>query len=118
MRQSGATCAGLRSCEAIEQADLDGDVSASRAASLELEALSRELSAAVGLHGRDRRLNDDVERARKTVSARIHDALSRIARAHPELGSHLTTSTLVGVHCSYQPNESIQWELGSRSAED
>jgi hypothetical protein len=53
--------------EAIEEADLDGDVSASEAASLALEGLTRQLSAATGLHGRDRRLDDDVERARKTV---------------------------------------------------
>jgi|GEM_PF-6552800 hypothetical protein len=69
--------------EIIEQADRNGDASASEAASKELEVLSRELSAAAGLHGRDRRLDDEVERARKTVSARIHDALSRIAFAHP-----------------------------------
>ena len=52
-----------------------------------------------------------VERARKTVSARIHDALARITVAHPALGSHLSTSTVLGVRCSYQPDESIQWEL-------
>jgi len=101
--------------EAIEQADLDGDVSASAAASLELEAVTRELSAATGLHGRDRRLDDDVERARKTVSARMRDVLSRIAIAHPALGSHLNESVLLGVRCSYQPNEPIRWDLGRRA---
>jgi hypothetical protein len=30
---------------------------------------------------------------------------------HPALGSHLTTSTLLGVRCSYQSNEAIRWEL-------
>jgi tetratricopeptide (TPR) repeat protein len=99
--------------ETIEQADRDGDASASGAASKELEVLSRELSAAAGLHGRDRRLDDEVERARKTVSARIHDALSRIAFAHPALGSHFSSAIVLGVRCSYQPSEPIQWQVGS-----
>jgi len=98
--------------EIIEQADRNGDASASEAASKELEVLSRELSAAAGLHGRDRRLDDEVERARKTVSARIHDALSRIAFAHPALGSHFSSAIALGVRCSYQPSEPIQWEVG------
>jgi hypothetical protein len=33
--------------------------------------------------------------------------LSRIAIAHPALGSHLNESVLLGVRCSYQPNEPI-----------
>jgi hypothetical protein len=97
----------------IEQADRDGDVSASQEAGPELEALTHELSAATGLHGRDRRLDDEVERARKTVSARIHDALSRITLVHPALGSHFHTAIVLGVRCSYRPNEAINWELGS-----
>jgi tetratricopeptide (TPR) repeat protein len=99
--------------EIIEQADRDDDADASQAASLELEALTHELSAATGLRGRARRLDDEVERARKTVSARIHDALSRIALAHPALGSHFRSSIVLGVRCSYQPNEAIHWELRS-----
>ena len=98
--------------EIIEQADRNGDASASEAASKELEVLSRELSAAAGLHGRDRRLDDEVERARKTVSARIHNALSRIAFAQPALGSHFSSAIVLGVRCSYQPSEPIQWEVG------
>jgi hypothetical protein len=97
----------------IEQADLDGDVSASQEAGLELEALTHELSAATGLRGRDRRLDDEVERARKTVSARIHDALSRITLVHAALGPHFHTAIVLGVRGSYQPNEAINWELGS-----
>jgi hypothetical protein len=58
-----------------------------RAKTLESErdALIRELAAAAGLGGRDRRLGDETERARKTVSARVRDALSKIERLHPEL---------------------------------
>ena len=74
----------------IERADEDGDVATSQAASLELDALLRELSVTTGLRGRRRRLGDEVDRARKTVSARIHDSLERLAQVHPTLGAHLT----------------------------
>jgi len=97
--------------EDIEQADQHGDAIASRSATAELDALLRELSAAGGLGGRDRRLGDQVERARKTVSARIHDSLRRVAAIHPELGSHLEASISLGVRCSYRPVEPVVWRL-------
>jgi AAA ATPase-like protein len=97
--------------EDIERADHHGDAIASRSASAELDALLRELSAAGGLGSRDRRLGDEVERARKTVSARIRDSLRRVAAIHPELGSHLEASITLGVRCIYQPAEPVAWRL-------
>jgi hypothetical protein len=97
--------------EDIEQADHHGDATASRSATSELDALLRELSASGGLGGRDRRLGDEVERARKTVSAQIRDSLRRVAAIHPELGSHLEASITLGVRCSYQPLEPVAWRL-------
>lgn len=89
----------------LEDADQRGDPAASEAASTELAALRHELAAASGLRGRDRRLGDEVERARKTVSARIHDALARITVAHPALGAHLRESVTIGTWCCYRPAE-------------
>ena len=83
-------------------------MTASQAASAELETLLRELSSATGLGGRDRRLGDEVERARKTVSARIHDTLGRVA-VHPALGSHLRASITLGTRCSYRPTKPVRW---------
>ena len=95
----------------IELADRDGDMTASQAASAELETLLRELSSATGLGGRDRRLGDKVERARKAVSARIHDTLGRVAAVHPALGSHLESSVMLGVLCSYRPTKPVAWRI-------
>ena len=53
----------------------------------ERDALIRELAAAAGLGHRDRKLGDEAERARKTVSARVRDALSKIGPVHPELAA-------------------------------
>ena len=73
------------------------------------DALIAELSAAVGLGGRDRRLGDERERARKAVTARIHDAIGRIDRALPELGEHLRTTVQTGTWCTYSPEQPIRW---------
>ncbi len=97
--------------DVLDGADAAGDETASRAAAEELAALTRELSAATGLGGRDRRLGDEVERARKAVSARLHDTLSRIAEADPELGAHLAGSLTIGTRCCYRPAEPVDWLL-------
>ncbi|MCP2293895.1 AAA ATPase domain-containing protein [Nocardia amikacinitolerans] len=84
-----------------------------RAAELDREraALLDELRRAAGLAGRTRRLGDDAERARKTVSARIRDALRRLDGVHPELAEHLRACVSLGVVCRYQPQREIRWTL-------
>jgi len=75
----------------------------------ERDTLIRELKAATGLAGRRRRLGDEAERARKTVSARIRDTLRRLETTHPELAGHLRHSVSMGARCCYQPSEPISW---------
>ena len=77
----------------------------------ERELLVRELSAAVGLGGRDRRLGDVTERARKTVTARIRDTLQRVDQAHPALAEHLRAALRTGTSCTYEPAEPTRWQL-------
>ncbi|MGH3840944.1 MAG: ATP-binding protein [Pseudonocardiaceae bacterium] len=81
----------------------------------ERDALVRELTAAAGLGGRSRRLGDETERARKTVTARIRDTLSRIERAHPALGEHLRAAVSTGTTCAYTPSEPTPWKLSHRA---
>ena len=97
--------------EAIDRAtlrNLDGP-----AAKLEAErgALLDELRRAAGLGGRDRRLSDESEKMRKTVTARIRDALSKLDDRQPALAAHLRESVRTGSHCSYAPNRPVTWEL-------
>jgi hypothetical protein len=75
-------------------------------------ALIRELAAATGFGGRDRRLGDETERARKTVGARLRDSLRRIDRAHPEAAAHLREAVRIGTSCTYQPVEPTTWRMG------
>lgn len=69
------------------------------------EAVARDL----GLGGRARRVDDPVERARKTVSTRLRRTISTIERHHPELGRHLERSVDTGSWCAYRPAEPITW---------
>ncbi|NED95342.1 AAA family ATPase [Phytoactinopolyspora alkaliphila] len=77
----------------------------------ERSALLGELRRAAGLGGRDRRLGDEAERSRKTVTARIRDSLRRLDASHPELAGHLRTAVSTGTACRYQPPADIYWEL-------
>lgn len=71
----------------------------------ERDFLVAELRASVGLGGQGRRSLDPGERARKTVTWRIHDAMTRIDAAHPALGRHLRRSLRTGTYCRYDPVE-------------
>jgi len=98
----------------IDDAYEIGDGEGSATAREELDALIDELTAAYGLAGRPRRTPDHIERARKAVSRRLRDAMSRIARVHPRLGRHLDASIRTGVFCSYQPERDVVWMVEAR----
>jgi hypothetical protein len=69
-----------------------------------------QVSAATGLGGRSRRLGDPSERARKAVTARIHDVIGRIADIHPALGAHLRATVTTGLYCAYSPPTPTTWQ--------
>jgi len=94
----------------IDEAEADNDPHRAEKARAERDALIAELSAAVGLGGRDRRLGDERERARKAVTARIRDAIDRIERANPALSEHLRGAVQTGTWCTYAPREPIRWQ--------
>ncbi|PCG81479.1 ATPase, partial [Streptomyces sp. WZ.A104] len=77
----------------------------------ERQALLDELRTAAGLGGRTRRLGDQTERARKTVTARIRDALRKLDTLHPSLAAHLKASVTTGTTCAYRPDQTLHWQL-------
>ncbi|MEV4618535.1 AAA family ATPase [Asanoa sp. NPDC049573] len=97
--------------EAIDAAAERGD--GARLATLDAErrALIDELRTAAGLGGRTRRLGDEAERARKTVTARIRDTLRKLDDRHPDLATHLRDAVSTGSTCRYAPTEPIGWRL-------
>jgi hypothetical protein len=97
--------------ELIEQAAALGDDRRAAEYDREREALLTELRTATGLGGRTRRLGDEAERARKTVTARIRDTLRKLDTSHPRLAEHLRGAVATGSTCSYRPTEELTWQL-------
>ena len=95
----------------IDDASSCHDLHRAGRARLERDALLGELQAASGLGGRTRRLGDETERARKTVTARIRDTLRRIEKVHPELADHLRATVHTGTTCRYAPTGRHRWQL-------
>ncbi|MFI6084870.1 ATP-binding protein [Streptomyces sp. NPDC051217] len=87
----------------IDRAGERGDDARAAAYDRERRALLDELRTAAGLGGRTRRLGDEAERARKTVTARIRDTLRKLDALHPELAAHLRKSVTTGSTCAYRP---------------
>ena len=88
----------------VEEARANQDLGRAEKAQVEMDFLLGELSAAVGLGGRDRRAASDAERARQSVTRAIKGAIDRLAVASPELGQHLRTTVHTGVFSSYVPD--------------
>jgi predicted ATPase len=95
--------------EDLEEAQRCNDLGRVSRARTELDFIAGELGAAYGLNRRARRTGDPAERARKTVTWRIRDGMTRIARAHPELGRHLEHAIRTGSFCAYVPEEATFW---------
>jgi hypothetical protein len=74
----------------------------------EIDAITEQLAAAVGLGGRDRRAASDAERARMAVTKAIRTAVDRIGEHVPELAGHLRASVHTGTYCRYQPDPATQ----------
>jgi tetratricopeptide (TPR) repeat protein len=70
----------------------------------EIEALSHELSRAIGRGGRHRRTGSTSERARLSVTSAIKVAIERVARKHARLAAHLSSTIRTGMFCSYRPD--------------
>ena len=88
-----------------------------RAAALDTErqALIDQLKAATGLGGRSRRLGDNAERARKSVTNRIRNTLKKIEAVHPALAAHLDGAVATGSACVYRPGPPPESSAATRT---
>ncbi len=79
----------------------------------EIDFLMQELSRAVGLGGRARKVDSPVERARVNVTRAIKTAIRKITEGHPALGEHLTQTIKTGTFCSYIPDPRLptSWQV-------
>ncbi|MGW3437794.1 ATP-binding protein [Streptomyces bacillaris] len=95
----------------IDRAAARDDTRQMAAYDRERQALLDQLRTAAGLGGRSRRLGDQTERARKTVTARIRDTLRKLDSLHPGLAAHLRESVTTGTTCAYRPGRTPDWRL-------
>src|SRR5579862_974699 len=102
-----------------EEAKELGNVERAEQAEEEIDALTRELSRAVGLGGRNRRAASASERARQSITKTIKSVLERIAATDAAFGEVLSRSIRTGTFCSYQPEVDypIVWEFAATLAE-
>ena len=70
----------------------------------ERQFLADELSAAVGLGGRDRAAGSPAERARVSITKAVKIAMARIRAHSPALAGHLDATIHTGTFCSYPPD--------------
>ena len=99
--------------DVIDEAESFNDPERASVARDELAFVARELAAAVGLGGRDRKTGSDAERARVNVTRAIRTALKRIAELDPKLGRRLGTEIKTGTFCVYvpEPGDAPVWDL-------
>ncbi len=78
----------------------------------EMEFLTREMSRAVGLGGRDRAVGSAIERARVSVTRAIRLTMAKIAENSAALAAHLEATVHTGTYCAYRPDPraSVTWE--------
>jgi tetratricopeptide (TPR) repeat protein len=89
--------------EQLEEANEFADLGRIDQLQNELDALTRELSRAFGLGGRERRSGSDAERARVNVRRRIKDAIDHIAEQDADAGRYLESTIKTGSYCKYAP---------------
>jgi hypothetical protein len=78
-----------------------------------MEFIARELAAAVGLGGRDRRAASNAERARVNVTRAVKKAIGRIEHEDAHLGRELATTVHTGTFCRYEPDprRPVAWDV-------
>jgi hypothetical protein len=102
--------------EELEEAEAFNDPERASRAREELEFIGAELSAAVGLGGRDRKTGGSAERARVNVTRALKGTVDRIADYDAALGHHLRTCVRTGTFCVYDPGPgSDPWDIDSTS---
>lgn len=102
--------ARLRELEsAIAEAEDAGNTERAALIREQRRELAEMVARDLGLGGRSRRIDDPIERARKTVSTRIRRTIASVNDIHPELGRHLQRSIDTGAWCAYRPAEPFTW---------
>jgi tetratricopeptide (TPR) repeat protein len=101
--------------EELEAAKEIGNIERAEMAEEEIDALTKELSRAVSLGGRNRRAASASERARQSVTKSIKSVLKRIAQRNAALGDLFSRCIKTGTFCCYRPDHDfpIEWQFAA-----
>ena len=99
--------------ENLEAAKSSGDAQRAGDIEEEISFLTRELSRAVGLGGRDRRAASMTQRSRVNVTRAIRRTIEKIRPHSPSLAGLLARSIKTGLVCVYRPagTSPLAWNL-------
>jgi hypothetical protein len=99
--------------EELDEAEAMNDGGRAERARSEIEMFEQQLSAAIGLGGRDRKTSSHAERARVVVTRNIRAMLGKIGEEHPILGRHFNSAIKTGYLCTYLPasENAVAWKL-------
>jgi pimeloyl-ACP methyl ester carboxylesterase len=99
--------------ENLEAAKASGDAQRAGAIEEEILFLTRELSRAVGLGGRDRRAASTTQRSRVNVTRAIRRTIEKIRPHSPTLAGLLARGIKTGLLCAYRPDDTapVVWNL-------
>jgi predicted ATPase len=105
--------------EELEEAKEVGHIERAEQAEREIDALTRELSRAVGLGGRSRRAASASERARQSITKAIKSVVERIGQSNARMGDVFSRCIKTGNFCSYRPDPDlhIAWEFAASTIE-
>jgi len=93
----------------LEDAERSNDLHRAETLRAEIESITEQVAAAVGLGGRDRRAVAHSERARSAVTIGIKKSIERIRASNADLGRHLAAFVHTGNFCRYRPDRNIRW---------
>jgi hypothetical protein len=96
----------------LSEAEAFNDLGRCERLRAEIDFIRTELSAAIGMGGRDRRSRSVAERQRQTVTKNIRATIESIRSHDPILGRHLATSVKTGLSCVYfaDPDRKLHWQ--------
>lgn len=97
--------------EEIREAEENNDSHQLSSLQEEYNALVEHLETSLGLNGKIRNANDDLDKVRSAVTWRIRNTIQKISKQHPALGRHLAASVKTGVFSSYRPEKPVRWRL-------
>lgn len=101
----------------LDQAHHWHDPERAARARTEMDAISEQLLAAVGLSGRPRTAASDTERARKAITKALRAAIDQIRQVDHDLAHHLDTAIQTGTWCTYRPDPTspVTWDVRTSS---